>query len=93
MKADVFISKTESGGVEISVVRQGLSSGAAHKYEGVDKAKAVLLAFGFDEALVVRQLNTFSETAPSVLLRFPPVDIADDVLESREFKAASFRAA
>ena len=48
MRAQVFIDQTEGGFVDVSVVKHGLSSGAGHKYEAVEKAKAVLLAFGFD---------------------------------------------
>ena len=92
MKAQVFISQSE-GVVEVSVVMQGLSSGAGHKYKAVEEARTVLLAFGFDSALVDRQFRTLSETPPSVLLRFPMAEIADDVLTSLGFMAAAFRAA
>ena len=43
MRTDVFMSQTESGGVDISVVKHGLSSGPAHKYDTMEKAKEVLL--------------------------------------------------
>ncbi len=46
MRAYVFIDKTEGGRVEISVVKYGLSSGAAHRYDTVEKARAVLGTFG-----------------------------------------------
>jgi hypothetical protein len=71
MRALVFIDQTEGGFVEVSVVKQGLSSGAAHKYDAIGKAKAVLLAFGFDAGLVACKLKAVSETPPSVLLQFP----------------------
>jgi hypothetical protein len=93
MRAEVFVSQTESGGVEISVVKEGLSFGAAHKYEGTGKAKTVLLAFGFEETLVDQQLKNLAETPPSKLLRFPAAEIGEDVLASLGFKAAAFRAA
>jgi hypothetical protein len=93
MKAQVFITQSEGGFVEVSVARQGLSSGAGHKYEIKEQARAVLLAFGFDPALVDRQLRSLSETPPSVLLRFPVAEIADDVLTSLGFTAAAFTAA
>ena len=92
MKAQVFITQSE-GVVEVSVARQGLSSAAGHKYGAVEKARAVLLAFGFDSALVDRQLRSLSETQPNVLLRFPVAEIADDVLTSLGFTAAAFTAA
>jgi hypothetical protein len=47
MAADVFVDRTEGGGIEISVVQHGLSAGAARKYDTVGKAGAVLLAFEF----------------------------------------------
>ena len=78
MRVQVFIDQTTGGFVEVSVVKLGLSSGAGHKYDA-GKAKAVLLAFGFDAGLVDHQLATLSETFPSVLLRFPVTEIADDV--------------
>ena len=93
MRAQVFIHHTEGGFVEVSVVKQGLSSGAGHKYNAVGEAKAVLLAFGFDAGLVDHQLGVLAETAPCVLLRFPVVDIANDVLRSFGFTAAIFQAA
>jgi hypothetical protein len=93
MKAQVFIDQTEGGFVEIYVVKQGLSSGARNRYAAIGKAKAVLLAFGFDLGLVDRKLTAVSETPPSVLLRFPMLEIADDVLRSFGFKAAAFMAA
>jgi hypothetical protein len=93
MKADIFISKTEGGGVEISVVKQGLSSGPAHKYNAVEQAEAVLLAFGFDAELVNRQLKTLSDMPPSTLLKFPETEIATDTLRSLGFTAAAFQAA
>jgi len=93
MTADVFIDKTEGNGVEISVVKHGLSSGAAHKYDTVEKARAVLVKFGFDPEQIDRHLTTLSKMPPSFLLRFPAAEIADDLLRSLEFTAASFQAA
>ncbi len=93
MLAQVFISLSEGGFVDVSVARQGLSSSAGHKYDTVEKAKAVLLAFGFDPALVDRRLRSLSETPPSVLLKFPAAEIADNVLASLGFMAAAFTAA
>ena len=90
MRADVFIAKTEGEGVEISVVKHGLTSGAAHKYDTLEKARAVLVTLGLDADLTDCQL---SKMPPSVLLRFPPADIADDVLRSLRFTAAAFQAA
>jgi len=90
MTAEVFIDQTTGGLVEVSVVRRGLSSGVGQKYHAIGKAKAVLLAFGFDSGLVDRQLSKLSETPPSVLLRFPMAEIADEVLRSLGFKAAAF---
>ena len=92
MRAQVFIDQTEGGIVEVSVVKDGRSSGAGLKYDAVGKAKAVLLAFGFDAGVVDRQLGTLSEMPPTVLLRFPVTEIADDVLRSLGFKAAAFQA-
>ena len=89
MKAEVFIDQSEGGVAEISVVRHGLSSGAARKYRTVEEAMTVLLVFGFDRELVDRQL-ALSEMSPHVLLRFPVADIADDVLRSFGFRAAAF---
>ena len=93
MRADVFISQTESGGVEISVVKHGMSSGAARKYDTSQKAKEVLLAFGIDPATVEHQLRILSGTPPNVLVRLPTVEIVDDVLGSLGFKAAAFMGA
>jgi hypothetical protein len=90
MIAQVFIDHTTGGFVEVSVVRHDLSSGVGQKYHAIGKAKAVLLAFGFDAELVDRQLATLSGTPASVLLRFPVAEIADDVLRSFGFKAAAF---
>jgi predicted PhzF superfamily epimerase YddE/YHI9 len=93
MRADVFISQTESGGVEISVVKHGMSSGAARKYDTSPKAKEVLLAFGIDAVTVERQLQILLTTPPNVLVRLPTVEIADDILGSVGFKAAAFMGA
>jgi hypothetical protein len=71
-------------------VRFGLHTVVGHKYHAIGKAKAVLLAFGFDAGLVDCQLEALSVTPPSVLLRFPVAEIADDVLRSFGFKAAAF---
>jgi hypothetical protein len=93
MRADIFIDKTEGGTVEISVVRDGLSSGAARKYETVEQAIAVLVTFGFNSELIDRQLRILSKVPPSFLLRFPATEIADDTLRSLGFTAAAFQAA
>ena len=93
MTAEVFIDQSEGGVAEISIVRHGLSSGAARKYRTVEEAMRVLLVFGFDRGLVDRQLAALSEMSPHVLLRFPVTDIADDVLRSFGFMAATFQAA
>jgi hypothetical protein len=93
MRADVFISRTEGDGVEISVVKHGLSSGATHRYDTAEKARAVLVKFGFVPELIDRQLRTLSKLPPSILLRFPETEIADEVLRSLEFTAAVFQAA
>ncbi len=91
MRADIFIDKTAGGGVEVSVVKHGLSSGAAHKYHTVDKARAVLVTLGFDVELIDSQLRTLSQAPPGFLLRFPAAEIADEVLLSLGFTAAAFR--
>jgi hypothetical protein len=93
VRAEVFIDQSEGGVVEISVVKHGLSSGAARKYRTVEEAKAVLLVFGFDSGLVDRQFARLSEMSPHVLVRFPVTDIVDDVLRSFGFMAVTFRAA
>jgi len=93
MRADIFIDKTAGGGIEVSVVKHGLSSGAAHKYHTVDKARAVLVALGFDVELIDRQLRTLSQAPPGFLLKFPAAEIADEVLRSLGFTAAAFRTA
>jgi hypothetical protein len=93
MTADVFMSRTASGGVDLSVVKHGLSSGAARKYDSQQKARSVLLAFGIDVGMVDRQLEILSDMPSSVLVRFPTLDIADDILGSLGFKAAAFMAA
>ena len=93
MRKDVFIDKTEGDGLEISVVKRGLSSGAAHRYDTAEKAKAVLVKFGLAPQLIDRQLRTLSNVPPSFLLRFPEAEIADEVLRSLEFTAAVFQAA
>jgi hypothetical protein len=93
MRADVFIDKTEGDHVEISVVKHGLSSGPAHKYDTFEKAREVLVQFGFDQEMIDRQLKTLSKAPPSFLLKFPTVEIAEEVLRSLDFKAAVFQAA
>ena len=93
MTADIFINKTEGDGVEISVVKHSLSSGAAHRYDTVEKARAVLFKFGFDPEVIDHQLRTLAKVPPSFLLRFPTAEIADEVLRSLEFTAALFQAA
>jgi hypothetical protein len=90
MTAEVFIDQSEGGVAEISVVRHGLSSGAARKYRTVEEAMKVLLVFGFDRGLVDRQLVALSKTSPHVLLMFPVTDVADDVLRTFGFTAAAF---
>jgi hypothetical protein len=80
MRADVFIDKTEGGGVEISVVKDGLSLGAAHRYDTAEKARAGLVKFGFDPRLIDHPLRTLSKVPPSFLLTFPVAEKADEVL-------------
>ncbi len=92
MRADVFIDRIEGDGVEISVVKHGLSSGAAHRYDTVENARAVLVKLRFDPELVDRQLRNLSKVPPSFLLRFPEAEIADEVLQSLDFTAAVFQA-
>ncbi len=93
MKAQVFVAKSEGGFVEVSVTKDGLSSGAAHKYETAEKAAKVLLAFGFDRELVDRQLRSLAETPPNVLVKLPVIEITEEVLSAHEFTAAAFKAA
>lgn len=90
MTPDVFIDKTAGGAVEISVVRNGLSSGAGRKYDTVEKARSVLLTFGLDLELIDRRLRSLSNVPPSFLFRFPAAEIADDILRSLGFTAAAF---
>ena len=75
------------------MVKHGLSSGAAHRYDTVEKARAVLFKFGFDAEVIDHQLRTLSKVPPSFLLRFPTAEIADEVLRSLELTAAVFQAA
>jgi hypothetical protein len=92
MRADIYIDKTEGGNVEISVVRDGLSSGVAHKYDTVEKARSVLVTFGLDPILVDHHLRSLSKVPPSFLLRFPAAEIEDDILRSLGFRTAAFQA-
>ena len=93
MTADIFINRTEGGGVEVSVIKRGLSSGPAQKYNAVEQAQAVLVAFGFDVELVNRQLNTLADMPPSTLLKFPETEIDTKTLRTMGFAAAAFQAA
>jgi hypothetical protein len=92
MNAEVFIDRTESG-IEITVLQAGLSSGAAHKYGSVEKARSVLEAFGFESDLIDQQLASVAQMPVSELLKFPVKDIPDEVLRDQQFTAASFDAA
>lgn len=92
MRADIFIDRTEGGNVEISVVRDGLSSGVAHKYDTAEKARLVLVKFGIDPILIDHHLRLLSRVPPSFLIRFPVAEIADDILRSLGFRAAAFQA-
>ena len=93
MRADIFINKTDGGTIGISVVRDGLSSGAGQKYETVEKARSVLVKFGIDPALIDRQLLLLAKAPPNFLLRFLAAEIADDILQALGFTAAAFQAA
>jgi len=93
MRAEIFISNTEGGNFEISVVKEGLSSGAARKYETVEQVRAVLIKLGLDPTLIDRQLQLLSTAPSSQLLNFPVAEVADDVLRSSGFTAAAFQAA
>jgi hypothetical protein len=93
MKAQVFIARSEGGIVEVSVVRKGLSSGPGRKYKAIESVKDVLLEFGFDPAMIERELSNLSTTPPSVLLKFPETEIPDDALASLGFAGAAFTAA
>lgn len=93
MRADIFIDRTEGGTVGISVVRDGLSSGAGQKYATVEEARSVLVKFGLHPEQIDRQLQSLSKAPTNFLLRFPAAEIADDVLRSLHFWAAAFRAA
>ena len=64
MRADIFIDQTEGEGVEISVVKHGLSFGAVHKYQTFEKARSVLVALGLDAELIERQLKALSKLPP-----------------------------
>ena len=93
MRADVFISQTESGGRRDFRGHTRPSSGAARKYHTSQKAREVLLAFRIDAATVDLQLGVLSKKPPSVSVRFPTAEIVDDLLGSLGFKAAAFMAA
>jgi hypothetical protein len=92
MTVQVFIARSQGGFIEVSVIKEGLSSGPGRKYEAV-KARGVLLAFGFDSGFVDRQLKCLSEMSPNILLKFPVVEISDVILTSLGFAAAAFTAA
>jgi len=92
MRADIYIDKTQGGSVEISVVRDGLSSGVDRRYDTVEKARSVLVKFGLDPILIDHHLRSLTRVPPSFLLRFPAAEIADDILRSLGFRAAAFHA-
>ena len=71
VRADIFIDKTEGGSIEISVVRHGLSSGAAHKYDTIEKARSVLIKFGLDPILIDHHLRSLSRVPPSFFAQVP----------------------
>ena len=88
MRAEVLIDRTKDGIIEISVLRQGMSSGAVQRYNSVDEAQAALTALGFAEGLVNGQLKVLSQAPVGGLLRFPITDLPDDILRSLGFRAA-----
>jgi len=59
MRAEVFIDQSEGGVAEISVVRHGLSSGAARKYRTVEEAMTVLLVFAMTEGWLIVNSRPF----------------------------------
>ena len=69
MRVQVFIDQTTGGFVEVSVVKLGLSSGAGHKYDA-GKAKAVLLAFGFDAAWLITNSQPSQRRFPACYFGF-----------------------
>jgi hypothetical protein len=92
MTVQVFIARSQGGFIEVSVVKEGLSSGPGHKYDAV-KARSVLLAFGCDSRFVDRQLECLSRMPPNILLKFPAAEISDAILTSLGFAAAAFTTA
>jgi len=88
MRAEVLIDYTKDGVIEISVLRQGMSSGAVQIYNSADEARAALTGLGFVEGLVNSQLKALWKAPVGGLLRFPVTDIPDDILRSLGFKAA-----
>lgn len=88
MQAEVLIDRTKDGVIEISVLRQGMSSGAVQRYNSVDEAKGALTALGFAEGLVDGQLEALWQAPVGGLLRFPVADLPDDILWSLGFRAA-----
>jgi Holliday junction resolvasome RuvABC DNA-binding subunit len=87
MRAEVLVDHTKDGVIEISVLRQGMSSGAVQRYNSADEAKAALAALGFAEELVNSQLKALWQAPVGGLLRFPVSDVPDDILRSLGFKA------
>jgi hypothetical protein len=87
MRAEVLIDRTKDGVIEISVLRQGMSSGAVQRYNSADDAKAALTALGFVEGLVNTQLKALWQAPVGGLLRFPVTQVPDDILPSLGFKA------
>lgn len=47
--------------------------------------------FGLAPELIDRQLRALSKVRPSILLRFPEAEIAEEVLRSLKFTAAVFQ--
>jgi hypothetical protein len=88
MRAEVLIDHTQDGIIEVSVLRPGMSAGAVQTYNSADEAKIALAALGFAEGLVNNQLEAPWRAPVGGLLRFPVIDVTDDILRSLGFKAA-----
>jgi hypothetical protein len=82
----VSVSRLDNDRIEVGVARPQHDSNPTHNYSSEKEARAVLLDFGISEEILASHLKLLAQMGACEQLKFPPMDVPQNVLLSRGFR-------
>jgi hypothetical protein len=82
----VSLRRLDKHRIEIGVARPQHDANPTHDYPSEKEVRDVLVDLGVSEELIASHLKLLAQMGASEQLRFPPMDVPQNVLLSRGFR-------